>query len=77
MSLIDLRLNTIWGSVNEQSKQVKISGIIRGSLPHPSTAWSEDVAAPNAMRVSWHPPGLMFSPALYDRPVTIDDLGQC
>jgi hypothetical protein len=72
MSLIDLRLKMIWCSVDEQSGQVKISEIIGGPLAHPSTAWIEDRAAPNAMRFLWHSPGLLCSLALQyelDRPV--------
>ncbi len=69
----------IWGSVNEQSKQVKISGRIGGSLFHPSTTWIKDMAAPNAMRFWWHSPGLFLSSALQyelDRLASKDDLGQ-
>jgi hypothetical protein len=80
MNLIDLRLKTIWGSINEQSKKVKKSGIIGGSLPHPSTAWIKDMAAPHAMIFEWHSPGLLFSLTLrykLDRPASKDNLGQC
>jgi hypothetical protein len=77
--LIDLRLKMIWGSINEQSRQVKIYSRIRGFLPHPSTACIRDVAPPNAMRYWWHLPELLCSPALQygaDRPASEDDLGQ-
>ncbi len=59
---------------------MKLSGIIGGSLIQPSTAWIEDMAAPNAMRFLWHSLRLLCSPALQydlDRFASKDNLEQC
>jgi hypothetical protein len=79
MGLIDLCLKTIWGSINEQSGQVKIYSKIGGFPPHPSTACIGDIYPLNAMRFCWHSPELFCYGVLQygaERLASKDDLGQ-